>query len=144
MTKKLSEMTPDELAAYRVKHPLKGKPVAAPASAATETTAPVAASVTETSSEPSATPPSAPVVSATAPAASSVTDASASTIKVTLAGAIQGSYEGPAGKSLKEMFPKELGSKTYQVRHAGKLTTQTAPWMVGSAELNVVEHAKHG
>jgi hypothetical protein len=33
--------------------------------------------------------------------------------------------------------------KSFQVRSGGRIVAQTTPWMA-SAEMNVVEHAKHG
>jgi hypothetical protein len=64
-------------------------------------------------------------------------------ISVTMTGAISGAYEGPAGKTLKEMFPDLAGDTKYQVRLSGKMASQVQPWMV-SGEIKTVEHAKHG
>lgn len=67
----------------------------------------------------------------------------AAPIKVSLVGAITGTYEGPAGKSPKDMFPALAGEAKYQVRHEGKMVKQTEPWQI-SAELKTVQHASHG
>jgi hypothetical protein len=65
------------------------------------------------------------------------------TIKVALEGELDATYEGPAGKTLTEMFPKLGGGKKYQVRNAGQIVAQDKAW-TDTATLKVVAHAKHG
>ncbi len=76
-----------------------------------------------------------------------IAQATAETIKVTLIGALDALYEGPAGKTLKDMIPELAGTKKYQAREIidgkAKMISQVVPWM-HSATIKTVEHAVHG
>ena len=113
------------------------------AAAPTPPTEPASVAETPVNPEPAA-PAAEAAETATEPAPvnpepAALADAS---ITVTVEGEFTGSYVGPAGKPLKEMFA-QLKDVEYQLRNKGKIVKQDAPW-TETASLKAVAHAKHG
>lgn len=110
---------------------------------ATETPATEYPAVTSNEAAPPlANDPMATITSASTTAEAAPVTPAPEEINVTIAGAFEGSYTGPAGKTLHEMFPT-IGDKKFQVRHSGRMVSHTKPWMI-SAALKAVEHGTHG